>query len=394
MTSFNKILGIALAFAGAGMIASCSSESSVNGEPENGNVTSKMSFVKAPELKMWSGSEIFTRAGEEDGEDVTDENATLEEDKTGWPEGWEPAREGVYNKGHVKGHDEVEVNLAVNDTHEFVVNDEDGNPTTEAESVNDLVTKLSIHVRYPHDVKVRIPVPMEYVVPVDDMAIVLSHQYEDEQYKAEVEERSMTWSINGHNVTLHVAYYAGPAAEGVDFAEMDSPDYANGYICVWTEGVTQEVLDYTYETYGDGVNFEVWNYYNKPEETIGEGEEAETVTYPAMTEEQLFQYVNNSSVEFSIDQNGEERDMPDAYINAFTKHTSTATGLNKDGKRCDAWVYITGDGALNNNVNEGQILEYPEGYKESYHLNGKAFNHIYKKYVEPVEEDEDEVVED
>lgn len=382
MRSLNKLFGMAAVLVGMSLVSSCSSDNTV-GEPDPSVSTSTLSFVKAPEVRAWSGTQSFgkTRAGEE-------EEGEVVEDRTDWPEGFEPDTEGVYNKGHEKGRDEVEVNLAVNHKHDFVVNDEEGNPTTEVESVNDLVTKLSIHVRYGHDVKVRIPVPVEYVVPVDDMAIVLSHQYEDEIFKTE--DSSVTYQIAGHDVTLHVQYYL-PRLFDADFAEKDNEDYSKGYICVWTEGITDEVMAAVFDMYGDGLNFEVWNYYNKPDELDEEGQVL--TTYPSISENELFHYVNRASVEFSIDQEG-ERVMPDAYINAFMKHESVDNGL-EDGRRVDAFVYITGESALDGNWvdnHSSQRALFNDGYKTSYHLNGKAFNHIYKKNVEPVEEDDESEV--
>ena len=406
MKTFNKLFGMAMALVCAGLVTSCSDDEKVI-EPGNSTVATTLSFVKAPTVKAWSGEQNLygsTRAEGDvvtDGETETNDPTVAEEDRTGWPAGFEPARENVYNKGHVKGHDEVEVNLAVNHLHEAVAGEEEENAGATIE-LNDLTSKLSIHVRYAHDVKVRIPVPAEYLVPVDDMAIVLSHRAEDILYKEGVATHSVTMNVGGNNVTLNVALYEKPAQKDVEFAEMNMEDYANGYICVWTEGINQSVIDYCYETYGDGINFEVWNYFNLGEMTDEEGnpvlDEDDNQLYEAvegLVSDNLFGYLNKATVEFSIDQNGDEKPMPDAYINAFAAHEATPNGLD-EGKRVDCFVYIIGESALDGNWDDNHTSQralFNNGYNTSYHLNGKAFNHIYNLKLNETEGEDDPIVE-
>lgn len=395
MRGLNKLFGMAAVMLAMGVVTSCSNDSNV-GEPDSTVTKSSLKFIKAPDVKAWSGDVSLYGSTRADEGDAT----VVEEDKTGWPADFEPDRKNVYNKGHEKGKDEVEVNLAVNHLHEGVADVEEEN-AGETVIYNDLTSKLSIHVRYAHDVKVRIPVPAEYLVPVDDMAIVLSHRAEDLEYKEGVATHSVTMNVGGNDVTLHVALYENPDQEGVEFAEMNTADYENGYICVWTEGIDQSVIDYCYKTYGDGINFEVWNYFNLGEMTDEEGnpvlDEDGNQLYEAVEKleaDNLFGYLNKSSVEFSVDQKA-DRVMPDAYINAFAAHELTPNGL-EDGQRVDCFVYITGESALGGNWSDNHSTQralFNNGYNTSYHLNGKAFNHIYNKYIEQVEEKDPEVTE-
>lgn len=391
MNKISKFFTVVLMLIVAGMVSSCSNDANISGEPEVPEAAGSLRFLKAPDVKVYSGSPNNDLMGGSRADGDLEE-AVDTEDRTGWPEGFEPARENVYNKGHVKGQDEVEVNLAVNQLHQYEVKDEAGEATGTLQQLNDLTTKLSVHVRYPHDVKVRIPVPAEYLVPVDDMAIVLKHQEDALKYKDAPAEHSVTMNVGGNEVSLHVALYETADQEGVDFAEKNTESYQKGYICIWTEGIDEDVIAYCQENYQDGITFEVWNYFNLGVALDDDGnpmvDEEDNIRYEAnnmLKEDDLFGFINSSSVEFSIDQNA-DKTMPDAYVNAFFAHESTSNGL-AEGMRKDAFVYITGDGALNDYVNSSQRLNYPEGYKTSYHLNGKAFNHIYKRSVGSADED-------
>lgn len=336
MKVLNKLFGVALAFVSTGMIASCSSDNV--SEPEN--TTGKenlVSFIKAPEVAIYSGSmDLYGTRAEE-------------------------VEEGEVQEVVIP--DEVEVNLAVNHTHEIVVNDEEGNPTEEVEDINDLVTKLSIHVRHGNDVKIRIPVPAQYVVPADDMAIVLSHQTVDEVWKEDAKKNMTEYVFEelGKTVKLYIDFYTSPAAEGEDFAEAASADYAQGYICVWTEGIDDELIEYLYGKYGDGINFEIYNYYNQE-----------------LGKESLDSHLNKSTVDF-LGSN------PDVYVNAFMRD------LVNDSECVDHFVYITGDSALGNWGEQADARAQYDDYTVGSHQNGSDFNHIYTKKT--VVEDKEEEVE-
>lgn len=143
-----------------------------------------------------------------------------------------PADDTTYGNGTTTGTastngGEVEVNLSIN----------------AEKSIGDYIaTKLSIHVRDTTDVEVYIPAPAEYYCQADDMNIVLSHKQNAEQYNNTANNTSMTYNIAGQNITLKVAYELGG-------------------IRVTTSGINATVLKYLRQNYGDGLTFEIWNYY-------------------------------------------------------------------------------------------------------------------------------------
>lgn len=207
------------------------------------------------------------------------------------PEVEEP--EGVVSDKILHNH-EVEVNLAINDTHRYY-NDED------------LTSKLSIHVRSAKDVKVRIPVPVEILVPADDLDIAIAHPdfVYGEDHKAEID-------INGHIVEVSVAF-----TEATDCA-------GNGYgyyIEVTTKGINQDVINYCMEQNADGLNFEVFNYYQW-NVTDDEGNTVRLTPTPEQIRDLKENWLDKSTVEFGYD-NGtwmaytNISQMPYYYINAF-----------------------------------------------------------------------------
>lgn len=119
----------------------------------------------------------------------------------------------------------VEVNLSLNDEHE---------------TGDYIATKLSIHVRSITDVEVFLPVDKQYYCVADDMDISLSHREPNMTYNTDPQYVEM--EIAGTKVTFTVRY----EDEGIYAA---------------TNGVNQAVIDYCNENYGDGLTFEVWNYF-------------------------------------------------------------------------------------------------------------------------------------
>jgi len=156
----------------------------------------------------------------------------------------------------VNGH--VEVNLSLN---------------AEKEKDDYISTKLSIHVRDTTDVEVFIPVPAEYYCDADDMNIVISHRLELEMHSPS--SSVMEFEVNGQTVITTVAF------------EMSG-------IRIKTQGINAQVLKYLRTNYGDGITFEVWNYYNS--------------TY---NRDQLKYMLDQSTVSFT--------NNPYQYINAFAK---------------------------------------------------------------------------
>lgn len=156
------------------------------------------------------------------------------------------------NKAH------VEVNLSVND---------------KKETGDYIATKLSIHVRDTTDVEVFIPVGADYYCEADDMYIVELH---DSVYVYNELTEQTQIEVAGQTVTLTVTF-------------------ENGGIRVTTDGVNAEVLKYCRENFGDGITFEVWNYYkdNTTRDELKPSLDASTITF--------------------LDKE------PDYYINAFAK---------------------------------------------------------------------------
>ena len=191
--------------------------------------------------------------------------------------------------------DEVEINLSVNDK-------------------DYLESHLSIHVRAATDVEVFLPVPMEYYCSADDMNIVLSHKDNVLVYGGPYYTE---YEIGGNLVTVNV-------------------EFRNEGIRIWTTGINQDVIDYCQKTYGDGVTFEIWNYFN---DLLGK--------------DRLIGYLNQSTVEF-LDE------LPATYINAFNK-------VNAKPYEGDCTVKIV----------DSQSTYYNYTGKGT-HLNGSELNDIYE----------------
>lgn len=209
-----------------------------------------------------------------------------------------------------KKYDEVEINLAM-----------------DSKNGEYLESHLSIHVRTATDVEVFIPVPVQYYCEADDMAIVLEH--------------------------ADMFVHGGPARTefvvGYNVVSLNV-EFVDGGIRVWTEGVTQEVIDYCWETYHDGITFEVWNYFNDPDKLAAMG-------FDMLTIEELKGYLDQATVKF-LDK------IPGEYINSFGKDNGKYDPAdNPDGKD----FHVT-----------------PESQKDSFadpvegsHLNDSDNNDIY-----------------
>lgn len=208
-----------------------------------------------------------------------------------------------------KGYDEVEINLALD----------------EKDNKDILESHLSMHVRSATDVKVFIPVPAQYYCEADDMAIVMDHKdafVHGGPYQT-------VYEINGNIVTLNV-------------------EFSDEGITIWTDGINQDVIDYCWETYGDGITFEVWNYFNNPE------------TEELLSMEDLKYLLNHATVEF-LDK------VPGKYINSFGKehgkyeNEDSSTHGNND-------FHVTPVKEQEDNFDGPEVGE---------HLNGSSNNDIY-----------------
>ncbi len=139
----------------------------------------------------------------------------------------------------------VEVNLALNAEHEK----DDWKES-----------HLSVHVRDTTDFTLFIPIKAEYYCPQDDMMIVQKH---DTDYVYNTTNETLSMVINGQTVTLNVAF----SENGITFT---------------SHGINADVLKYCRDTYGDGITFEVRNYYND-----------------ALNRTQLQEILNQSTISFT-----------------------------------------------------------------------------------------------
>ncbi len=159
--------------------------------------------------------------------------------------------------------DHVEINLSLNDKHE------------EGDWIH---TKLSIHIRAVTDVEVFIPVASEYYCALDDMDIVISHQLDLVKYIPQPTTENYT-IVNANN--------------GESYQVSATVAFESNGIRITTQGMTAELQEYLQETYGDGLTFEIWNYYN----------------VDSTNREQLKPFLDQSTVTFTSD--------PTLYVNAF-----------------------------------------------------------------------------
>lgn len=235
-------------------------------------------------------------------------------------------------------NNEVEINFSINDNHRGK-----GGKYVE----EDYVTKLSIHVRYPHDVQVRIPVSKKFFVDKDDLAILEKHVEEYWQWGT---KNAAEYVINGYKVTLTV-----------EFNEDE--------IIVSTHGINEAVMEYCFSTNNDGLNFEIWNYFQSTIDFTMEEKEFKNALKDER--ESLQEMLNRSEVIFGDGTKTPfvaftlKDDCPDYYINAFFGKSENY--VEEGGTDCTV------------SVNEDQIRFYPSVKDGQSHLNGTEDNTIYTK---------------
>lgn len=203
-------------------------------------------------------------------------------------------------------YDEVEINLSLSQ-----------------KSHSLLESHLSVHVRSATNVDVFIPVPARYYCEADDMAIVLAH---DEAF-------------------IHGGPYETKYVVGDDVVTL-TVEFADGGIHIRTSGITQNVIDYCWDTHKDGITFEIWNYYNDPATGL-----------PTLTAEELKEYLDRSTVTF-LDK------VPKLYVNAF-------------GRDSGKYSLETPEGSDFHVVPEEQSGSFADPV-EGPHLNGSTLNELYR----------------
>lgn len=184
-----------------------------------------------------------------------------------------------------------------------------------------LDTHTSIHVRAATDVEIFIPVPMEYYCEVDDMAIVQWHEVNHMIHGGPLQTEYVLQDKESgpYKVTLNVAFEA------------------NG-IRIWTDGITQDVINFCYKHHEDGLTFEIWNYFDN-----------------SLSKDVLKEYLNQATIKF-LDKE------PDLYVNAFNQ-TDDGNQFNDD---CTISII------------DEQRNDYGEMAKDN-HRNGSSYNEKYYK---------------
>lgn len=317
-----KLAMMACGLVAGAALTSCSNEGIVDGPKNEGVTKIESMLVKAPEMIAYSGDHTWTTYGE----------ATRAEEEVG--------HEYVYTS-----RNDVEVNLCLNafNGEESKHKDpETGEVTTE--NWDYIASHLSIHVRTATDVEVFLPVGEAYYCDRDDLMIVENHKdgnYEYDRDKAYPHE--MTMKIGENSVTLKV-------------------DYAEEGITIKTEGITEDVIEFCAEKFEDGITFEIWNYYNDPEDghALVESREA------------LQRILNGATVSF-------DADAVDYYVNAIdnNKGYQVKDDPEDEGERipgnvnekCDLCCTV---------VPVQDIINEFDAPVEGLWYNGSPFNKIYK----------------
>lgn len=263
-------------------------------------------LVKAPDFMAWSGDVVYG-----------DTRTT----RAWWDNMSDLQRQVIYTEGLF--HNEVEANLAIN---------------IEKEKGDWISSHLSVHVDTATNFTVTLPVAAEYYCAADDMDIVQSHKSRlDKELNIEGKEQTMTCTIAGAEVTLKVVF-------GED------------KITISSNGITQEVINACRELNGDGITFEVWNYYN----------DEKAPNAPLISREGLRTELDKSTISFTTV-------VPDFYINAF----GSVKTYDENGKEIlqpgvkDPWACTVAPS------NEEELF----GTKVTNcpHGNGSTYNTIYVK---------------
>lgn len=293
---------------------SCSNE--VSDSPKSEIAAGKL-LVKSPEMIAYSGGHLWNEYGTK-GETELEETEVV--------------------KPYVSNND-VEINLSIN-----AKAVEPGITNEDKEFDKDYIySHLTLHVRTVSDVEIRIPVPADYYCPADDLEIVKKHLNEHFVYGDQ--NHTLSLNIDGNDVTVKVAYDE------------------NGFT-ITTDGINEEVISYLGEEYGDGITFEIWNYYSDTDR------------------EKLQALLNQSTVKFI-----ESEENVDYYVNAFNE-LRVGEDLTRVPNDLDCTVSIDEAQAENFTLVANESPEYANGF---HGYNGSNINKVYKHIRETEEEPEDEL---
>ena len=387
-----NFLSAALAVMMLGLFAtSCSNDLT---EEPGGSRSIAMKLAKTPDINVWSGSQnLYGGTG-------------TRADGNGFDEDYTQSK---------YMNDDVEVNLSINDVH----TNEDG---TQKYDATDLISKLSVHIRNGNDVKITIPVPREYYCDQDDLYIFNRHGGdifvnggEIEDNKSEVEVKVGTTRKGGSlpstggcgcmtdkgcncdyhdadgnckcdNMDCNCKKEGGEnlLSRGATFTDDEltetvklTIEFNPNEIVIYTEGLTEGIIEWCKQHFDDGLNFEVYNYYNRSNMPVVDEEGnvtggAQTATFAEWSLSELKEALDGSTIEFVGCIMSE---APEYYVNAFTGKTISHNGQLEYR---DCYVRVID--------NQGDWFEYP--YFNYYH-NGFNMNLIYQNLKLEFEEGEE-----
>lgn len=218
------------------------------------------------------------------------------------------------------GDDDNDNDGDIRDTVKKGLNEVEVNNHAEKKEDGTFDSHLSIHVRHATDVEIFIPVPQQYYCEADDLLIAQIH---DPNHSV-------------HDGPYQATYVLEDKEDG-PFTVTLNVEYRPDGIRIWTDGITQEVIDFCYKHYQDGLNFEVWTYFNEE-----------------LDFETLKDYLSQATIKFLDDE-------PDSYINAFEEENGAS---NPD----DCEVRIVDE--------QSEDYDVP---RQGEHLNGSHYNVIYDK---------------
>lgn len=328
----NLLLSASLAVILAIGAVSCTNEMDIPAEPGLAASVNSSIMLQAPDIYAWSGSQSLTASRADDLENGQEVGTTTDQ--------------AVVATMH---NDEIEVNFSINDVHT--------NGGAQKYENADLWTKLSIHVRKGIDFRIEIPLPGAYHCASDDFAIFRDHlNWAYGQAPGSFDEnggfynRSMVCKFPEANATVTL---------NLKIEETG--------ISVWTYGVTQPLIDYLFETNGDGLNFEIWNYFDS-KVVITENGAWESVETDELSDGDLdtFQaFLENSTITFLTG-------TPSYYINAFGADPDDSSKIRARDCRVNPNPMI-----YQNPVNV--LFEQYPNY--CYHLNGTPWNIVWSFFM-------------
>lgn len=221
-------------------------------------------------------------------------------------------------------NDEVEINLAIQDVH-YLPNG------VQKYDFEDLVSHLTMHVRSNTDVEVFIPVPAKFYCDQDDLYIY-AERNKEAKYDGYYQKATLKLFGDYKKLVQKVGeadtYVEGTLGEtlvSLNIQFLPSGENQQEGIKVWTEGINETVIDYCRWNYGDGLTFDAYNYYNRPNQYTEVANIYKLISIPKLKKELDKSTVtfgtgtyNANNVYGSLVPATTNDGTPEYYINAFT----------------------------------------------------------------------------